>query len=86
MPGNYIPNQMSEIINSLNDGRVQVMMLFGSNMMSSFADAEHMATGLARTDLVVSYDLFMNDTTRRFADVFLPGTAWLEQLGYATSG
>jgi anaerobic selenocysteine-containing dehydrogenase len=29
----------------------------------------------------VSYDLFLNDTARRFADVVLPGTAWLEELG-----
>ena len=37
--------------------------------------------GLRRTPLVVSYDLFLNDTARRFADVVLPGTAWLEELG-----
>jgi anaerobic selenocysteine-containing dehydrogenase len=30
---------------------------------------------------VVSYDLFMNDTARRFADIILPSTAWLEELG-----
>ena len=30
---------------------------------------------------MVSHDLFMQDTARRFADVILPGTAWLEQLG-----
>jgi anaerobic selenocysteine-containing dehydrogenase len=30
---------------------------------------------------VVSHDLFMNDTARRFADIVLPGTAWLEELG-----
>jgi len=39
------------------------------------------AEGLARQDLVVSYDLFLNDTARRFADVVLPATAWLEELG-----
>jgi anaerobic selenocysteine-containing dehydrogenase len=37
--------------------------------------------GLARADLVVSHDLFLNDTARRFADVVLPGTSWLEELG-----
>jgi anaerobic selenocysteine-containing dehydrogenase len=37
--------------------------------------------GLARQDLVVAYDLFMSDTARRFADVVLPATAWLEELG-----
>jgi anaerobic selenocysteine-containing dehydrogenase len=32
-------------------------------------------------DLVVAYDLFFSDTARRVADVVLPGTAWLEELG-----
>ena len=39
------------------------------------------AEGLARLDLVVSFDLFMNDTARRFAHIVLPGTAWVEELG-----
>jgi anaerobic selenocysteine-containing dehydrogenase len=39
------------------------------------------AQGLGRQDLVVSYDLFLNDTARRHADVVLPATAWLEELG-----
>ena len=80
-PGTYIPNQMSHMIESLLDGRVRAMLLFGTDMLSSFADAERLATGLARTDLIVCHDLFMNGTARRFADVVLPGTAWLEQLG-----
>jgi anaerobic selenocysteine-containing dehydrogenase len=80
-PGTYIPNQMSHMIDALNDGRVQVLLLFGTNMISSFADAERLAAGLARADLVVSYDLFMNDTARRFADIVLPSTSWLEQVG-----
>lgn len=80
-PGTYIPNQMSQMIDALLDGRVRAMLLLGTNMLSSFADAERLAEGLARTDLVVSHDLFMHDTARRFADVVLPGTAWLEQVG-----
>jgi len=27
------------------------------------------------------HELFMNETTRRFADVVLPGAAWLEDIG-----
>lgn len=80
-PGPYIPNQMSRITETLQAGRIKVLLLLGTNMLSSFADAEQAAAGLARTELVVSYDLFMNDTARRFADVVLPGTAWLEELG-----
>jgi anaerobic selenocysteine-containing dehydrogenase len=80
-PGTYIPNQMSRMTESLLDGRVRAMLLFGTDMLSSFADAERLKAGLSRTDLVVCHDLFLNDTARRVADVVLPGTAWLEQLG-----
>jgi anaerobic selenocysteine-containing dehydrogenase len=80
-PGRYIPNQMPRITEALLDGDVCVLLLFGTDMLSSYADAGRLAEGLARTDLVVSYDLFMNDTARRFADVVLPATAWLEELG-----
>jgi len=80
-PGRYVPNQMSRITEALLDRQVRVLLLFGTDMLSSFADAERVAEGLARTDLCVSYDLFMNDTARRFADVFLPGTSWLEEIG-----
>ncbi len=80
-PGRDIPSQMPRVTEALLDGRVRVLLLFGTDMLSSFADSERVADGLARTDLVVSHDLFLNDTARRFADVVLPGTAWLEELG-----
>src|SRR5262245_19942362 len=80
-PGRYIPNQMPRITESLVNGDVRVLLLFGTDLLSSFADANEVARGLAGTDLVVSYDLFFNDTARRFADVVLPGTSWLEETG-----
>src|SRR5438445_2020295 len=80
-PGRYVPNQMVRITEALLDGRVRAMLLFGTDMLSSYADAGRVAEGLERADLVVSYDLFMNDTARRVADVVLPATAWLEELG-----
>ncbi|MCE2914944.1 MAG: molybdopterin-dependent oxidoreductase [Rubrivivax sp.] len=80
-PGTALPNQMSGVIQALNDGRIANLLLMGTNMLSSFADATRVAEGLARTRLVVSHDLFLNDTAMRFADVVLPSTAWLEELG-----
>ncbi|MFP6706010.1 MAG: molybdopterin-dependent oxidoreductase [Alphaproteobacteria bacterium] len=81
LPGNYIPNQMTEITAALTDRRVRALLMFGSNILSSFADAESMATALDSLDLIVCHELFMNETTRRYADVVLPGTAWLEDIG-----
>jgi hypothetical protein len=80
-PGRYVPNQMSRIADALVDGTVRVLVLAGTDMTSSFADAGRVAEGLARLDLVVSFDLFMNDTARRYAHIVLPGTAWVEELG-----
>jgi anaerobic selenocysteine-containing dehydrogenase len=80
-PGRYVPSQMPRVTGALRDGSVRVLLLLGTDMLSSYADAEALAEGLARAELVVSYDLFMNDTARRFADVVLPGTAWLEETG-----
>jgi anaerobic selenocysteine-containing dehydrogenase len=76
-----IPNQMPAIAAALREGRIETLLLMGTNMLSSFADAGDVARGLERTKLVVSYDLFLNDTARQFADVVLPGTAWLEEVG-----
>ena len=80
-PGPDIPNQMPRITEALEDGRLAAMLLFGTDMLSSFADAAAVARGLERTRLVVAHELFMNDTARHFADVVLPSTSWLEELG-----
>jgi anaerobic selenocysteine-containing dehydrogenase len=80
-PGRYIPSQMPRVTEALRDGRVRVMVLLGTDMLSSFADARRVAEGLGRAELVVSYELCWNDTARRSADLVLPATAWLEELG-----
>ncbi len=80
-PGTAMPNQMSEVLGALAAGRIRTLLLMGTNMLSSFADGNALAAGLARTGLIASYDIFLNETARRYADVVLPATAWLEELG-----
>jgi len=80
-PGDYVPTQMSAIIDAIHTGRVRTMLLFGSDFVSSFADGARVRAGFEQMDLVVSHELFMNDTARRYADIILPGTTWLEELG-----
>jgi anaerobic selenocysteine-containing dehydrogenase len=72
---------MSRVTEALATGRVRALLLFGTDMLSSWSDTGRLAEALRRMDLVASHDLFLNDTARRFADVVLPGTAWLEELG-----
>ena len=80
-PGTAMPNQMSAITAALRAGQIDNLLLMGTNMLSSFADSGALREGLARTRMIVSYDLFLNDTARQYADVVLPATAWLEELG-----
>jgi anaerobic selenocysteine-containing dehydrogenase len=80
-----MPNQMSGIVRALQAGEVLTLMLMGTNMLSSFADTAAVEDGLARVGLIVSHDLFLNETAERFADVVLPSTAWLEELGCKAS-
>ena len=80
-PGNYIPNHMASIVDALNAGRLDAFFLMGCNMLSSFSDTVALEKSFEKVGLVVVYDIFMNETARRVADLILPGTIWLEELG-----
>ena len=80
-PGDFIPNQMPRITEALEDGRVRVLLLFGTDMLSSFADAGRVGRALEELDFLASYDLFPHETATRHADLLLPATAWLEDTG-----
>jgi len=80
-PDGLVPDQMSRVTEALEEGRVRVLLLFGTDMLSSYADAGRVDAALGRLDLLASYDLFFHDTARRHADLFLPATSWLEDTG-----
>ncbi|PWJ16528.1 molybdopterin-containing oxidoreductase family protein [Jannaschia seohaensis] len=82
-----IPNQMEAILEALESGAVKAFISIGSNLLSSFPDTTRVRRALARAELVVAYDLFENQTIREAADIVLPGTIWLEEIGVkATNG
>ena len=80
-PGHYVPNQMEAIAEALESGQVKVLLTLGSNILSSFPDTNRMRKALENTGLIVCYDIFMNQTAREVADIILPGTIWLEEIG-----
>lgn len=81
-----IPSHMTAISEAFNAGRIDVLFLLGSNILSSFSDANEIERGLAKMKLIVAYDLFMNESARRCADLVLPATAWLEDMGLKQTG
>lgn len=79
--GEYVPNQMEAITEAFEAGRIDVLLTLGSNMLSSFPDTERMRKALQKCGLIVAYDIFSNQTIREVADIVLPGTIWLEEIG-----
>ena len=80
-PGSYIPNQMEAIVAGLEEGRIKVLLSLGSNLLSSFPDTNRVRAALAKAELIVVHDIFMNQTIREAAHIVLPGTIWLEEIG-----
>ncbi|EFH84063.1 molybdopterin-containing oxidoreductase family protein [Ktedonobacter racemifer] len=76
-----IPSHMPTISAAFQDDKIDVLLVLGSNMLSTFADNNALARGLEQIKCIVSFDLFMNETARRYADLIIPGTAWLEDIG-----
>lgn len=84
-PETAMISEMSTILDALDAGEIKVLILLGTNMLSSFADSGRVARALERMDLVVCLDLFMNETSRGYANIVLPGTSWLEETGFKTT-
>src|SRR3989442_8293171 len=48
--GDYIPNHMPSIAAALAEGQIDVLLLLGTNMLSSFADADSVEKSLSNVD------------------------------------
>jgi anaerobic selenocysteine-containing dehydrogenase len=79
--GRWVPSHMPSIARLIKDGGLDVLLTAGTDMLNSFSDTGAVERDLERVGLIVAYDIFANDTIRRVADIVLPGTVWLEDLG-----
>src|SRR3954470_20827053 len=76
-----VPDQMARVTESLESGALRVLLLFGTDMLPSFAEAGRVREALGRLELLACHDLFLHDTARASADLLLPATSWLESTG-----
>jgi predicted molibdopterin-dependent oxidoreductase YjgC len=77
--------RLDQMISGLHDGRIKAMYLIGENPMQTEPNANHVEEGLANLEFLVAQDLFLNDMTRRFADVVLPASSFAEKDGTFTN-
>lgn len=74
-------SHMEVILDQLEQWAFDTLFVFGSNMLSSFADAKRLERALEHVSCVIGQDIVLNDTIQRVADIALPGTVWVEELG-----
>jgi predicted molibdopterin-dependent oxidoreductase YjgC len=77
--------RLDQMISGLHDGRVRALYLIGENPAQTEPNAHHVEEGLEGLEFLVAQDLFLNDSTRRYADVVLPASSFAEKEGTFTN-
>jgi formate dehydrogenase major subunit/formate dehydrogenase alpha subunit len=77
--------RLDQMMSGLHDGRIRALYLIGENPAQTEPNAHHVEEGLAGLDFVVSQDIFLNDSSRRYADVVLPASSFAEKDGTFTN-
>jgi formate dehydrogenase major subunit/formate dehydrogenase alpha subunit len=77
--------RLDQIISGLHDGRIKALYLIGENPAQTEPNAHHVEEGLANCEFMVSQDIFLNDSTRKYADVVLPASSFAEKDGTFTN-
>ena len=81
MLGSYPAVLMAEEIRTPGEGRLRALFVSGGNPVISVPNGAKLVEALPELDLMVSLDLYVNDTNR-LADYILPATTWLEREDY----
>jgi predicted molibdopterin-dependent oxidoreductase YjgC len=77
--------RLDQIMSGLHDGRVKALYLIGENPAHTEPNAHHVKHGLENLEFVVAQDIFLNDSSREFADVVLPASSFAEKDGTFTN-
>ncbi len=73
-----------ELFDKIHQGEIKAMMVLGSNPVVSSPNSSYVEAALQKLDLLIVIDLFETETAQ-YADVFLPGSSFLEAAGTLTN-
>jgi predicted molibdopterin-dependent oxidoreductase YjgC len=77
--------RLDQMMSGLHDGRIRALYLVGENPAQTEPNAHHVEEGIGKLDFLVSQDIFLNETTRKYADVVLPASSFAEKDGTFTN-
>lgn len=72
---------LAEEIDTPGDDRIRALVTIAGNPVASLPNSGRLAAALGELDVMVSVDLYVNETTRH-ADVILPAPSPIEKLHY----
>ena len=73
------------MMSGLHDGRIKALYLVGENPAQTEPNVHHVEEGLRQLEFLVAQDLFLNETSRRHANVVLPASSFAEKDGTFTN-
>lgn len=73
-------NQL-QMIDAAREGKLKALWAIGYDVFLTNANAHETAKGFENLDLCIVQDLFMNETAKLYADVFLPAASSFEKDG-----
>lgn len=76
--GGMPSNVLAKEITTPGPGQLRALFVSAGNPVSTVPDSDELEAALGELELLVSIDLYVNDTNRH-ADYVLPGTTWLER-------
>ena len=74
-----------DLFGAMREGRIKALWVMATNPAVSMPDALRVGEALELCPFVVVSDITLKTDTARFADVFLPATAWGEKSGTVTN-
>ena len=77
--------RLDQMMDGMHDGRLKAFYVMGEDPVLSEPNAKHVESGFEQVEFVVCQDIFLNETSRLYADVVLPSTCFAEKEGTFTN-
>ena len=77
--------RLDQMLDGMHDDSVKALFVMGEDPVLSEPNAEHVHVGFKKIDVLISQDIFLNETARLYADVVFPATCFAEKEGTFTN-
>jgi formate dehydrogenase major subunit/formate dehydrogenase alpha subunit len=81
----HVGRRLDQMLDGMHDESIKAFYVMGEDPVLSEPNSEHVHKGFKKIDLLISQDIFLNETARLYADVVFPATCFAEKDGTFTN-